>query len=164
MVHIDRGGDNGGSRWFFDHVLEQGVEFDVIGQSYYPFWHGTLDELRANLVDLADRYGKDLIVAETAYPWTLENGDGLENIISTAAQLPDLDTWPPTPAGQLAYFEALRSVFASVPDGHGLGFMTWEPEWIPGVGWTPGEGNPNDNLTLFDFSGRALPALRAFAR
>ncbi len=162
MVHIDRGGDNSGSRYFFDHILSAGLEFDVIGQSYYPFWHGPLPSLRANLVDLATRYDKDIIVVETAYPWTLKNGDGLKNILSSPDQLPDLATWPPTPQGQLAYFAALRGVFPHVPGGHGRGFMTWEPEWIPGVGWTPGEGNPNDNLTLFDFQGRALIALDAY--
>ncbi|MEO7059133.1 MAG: glycosyl hydrolase 53 family protein [Lapillicoccus sp.] len=162
MIHIDRGGDNGGSRYFFDHVLAAGLDFDVIGESYYPFWHGPLQDLQANLVDLATRYGKDLIVAETAYPWTLANGDDLTNILNSRSQLPDARIWPPTPQGQLAYFTALRGVFDHVPGGHGLGFMSWEPEWIPGVGWTPGQGNPNDNLTLFDFHGRALPALQAF--
>ena len=162
MVHIDRGGDNAGSRYFFDHVVDAGLDLDVIGQSYYPFWHGPLQDLQDNLVDLAGRYGKDLVVVETAYPWTLKNGDDLENILSSLDQLPDASIWPPTPEGQLAYFTALRGVFAHVPDRHGLGFMAWEPEWIPGVGWTPGQGNPNDNLTLFDFEGRALPALAAF--
>ncbi len=163
MVHIDRGGDNGGSRYFYDHIVEHGVRFDLIGQSYYPFWHGPISDLQANLVDLAGRYDKGLIVVETAYPWTLTNGDGLENLISSADQLPDGSTWPASPAGQLAYFRALRSVFAEVPGGRGLGFMWWEPEWLPGVGWEPGEANPNDNLTVFDFSGRPLPALAAFA-
>jgi len=163
MVHIDRGGDNGGSRWFYDHILDHDVDFDVIGLSYYPFWHGPLQALQDNLIDLANRYDKDLIVVETAYPWTLENGDGLENILDTLDELPDADIWPPTPKGQLAYFTALRGVFGKVPGGHGLGFMAWEPEWIPGVGWTPGEGNPNDNLTLFDFNGNSLPAMEAFS-
>ena len=162
MVHVDRGGDNGGSRWFYDHVLDAGVRFDVIGQSYYPFWHGSLDDLRANLSDIAVRYDKDVVVVETAYPWTLENGDDLENLIRDAAQLPDVATYPATPQGQAAYFETLRQLISEVPDGHGLGFFAWEPEWVPGVGWEPGAGNPNDNLTMFDHEGRALPALKAF--
>ena len=72
-------------------MLEPTSSFDVIGLSYYPFWHGTLEDAGANLVDLASRYGKDLVVAETAYPWTLENGDDLENLIDTEAELPDAD-------------------------------------------------------------------------
>jgi arabinogalactan endo-1,4-beta-galactosidase len=164
MVHIDRGGDNGGSRWFYDHVLERDVDLDVIGLSYYPFWHGPVEDLQANLDDLAAAYGKDLVVAETAYPWTLDNGDSLENHIDQPAELPDADRWPATPAGQAAYFRALRSTIAAVPGGLGRGFFAWEPEWVPGVGWEPGAGNPNDNLTLFDFGGRALPGLDAAYR
>jgi arabinogalactan endo-1,4-beta-galactosidase len=162
MLHIDRGGDNAGSRWFFDHVLEQGVRFDVIGESFYPFWHGPLTALAANLADLAGRYGKPLVVAETSYPWTMSDGDDLANSVSDPAQLPEGAAYPPTPAGQAAFFAALRRVLQGVPGG--LGFFVWEPEWLPGVGWEPGAGNPNDNLTMFDRRGRALPSVRtAFA-
>jgi arabinogalactan endo-1,4-beta-galactosidase len=160
MVHIDRGGDNGGSRWFFDHVPVAGV--DVIAQSYYPFWHGSLADLRANLNDLAVRYAKDLVVVETAYPRTLGNGGELANLITDAASLPDGDLFPATPQGQAAYFEALRAVLLQVPGRRGARFVEWEPEWIPAVGWEPGAGNPNDNLTMFDWSGAALPSLGAF--
>jgi arabinogalactan endo-1,4-beta-galactosidase len=162
MVHIDRGGDNGGSVWFFDHILAQGVQFDVIGESYYAMWHGNLAALQANLNDLATRYGKPIVVAETAYPWTLTNGDDLDNFVWDASQLPDGALYPATPAGQAGYFEALRRILQTVPDGLGAGFVDWEPEWVPGVGWTTGAGNPNDNLTMFDFTGAALPSLRSF--
>ena len=162
MVHIDRGGDNGGTRWFFDHIAEQGVEFDVIGLSYYAMWHGPFAALSANLGDTVARYGKPVVVVETAYPWTLDNGDQLANFIYTSDQLPDAATYPATPTGQAAYFEALRDVLIAVPDGRGLGFIDWSPEWIPGVGWAPGEGNPNDNLTMFDWDGAALPSVASF--
>jgi arabinogalactan endo-1,4-beta-galactosidase len=162
MVHIDRGGDNGGSRWFYDHVAAAGVDFDVIGLSFYPFWHGPLSALQQNLTDLAGRYGKPLVVVETAYPWTTGDGDDLANFITSPDQLPDVDRFPPTPAGQAAFFEALRAVLLGVPGRLGAGFVDWEPEWIPGVGWEPGAGNPNDNLTMFDFTGRALPSVAAF--
>src|SRR5665647_2496627 len=162
MVHIDRGGDNGGSRYFYDNIIQREVDFDIIGLSFYPFWHGPLSALQANLNDLAGRYGKDLVVAETAYPWTLADGDNLANSLNSAAQLPEATHYPATRSGQRDYFEALRNVIQQVPSGHGLGFFDWEPEWIPGVGWEPGQGNPNDNLTMFDFHGHALPALNAF--
>jgi arabinogalactan endo-1,4-beta-galactosidase len=162
MVHIDRGGDNGGAVWFYDHIAAEGVGFDVIGLSYYPFWHGPLAALRANLDDLSTRYGKPLVVVEAAYPWTLDNGDQLANFIASPDQLPDGAQFPATPAGQVAYFEALRSVLSGVSGGLGAGFFDWSPEWIPGVGWAPGEGNPNDNLTMFDWTGAALPVLDAF--
>ncbi|MEN3304618.1 MAG: arabinogalactan endo,4-beta-galactosidase [Micromonosporaceae bacterium] len=163
MVHIDRGGDNGGSVWFYDHVLAAGVvDFDVIGLSYYPFWHGSFAALQANLNDLAPRYGRDLVVVETAYPWTLGNGDQLANFIDSVDQLPDGAAYPATPQGQAGYFGALRQILAQVPGGRGAGFFTWEPEWIPGVGWEPGAGNPNDNLTQFDWQGNALPSVDAY--
>ena len=162
MVHIDRGGDNGGTRWFYDHIAEHDVAFDVIGLSFYPIWHGPLAGLKANLDDTAVRYGKPVVVVEAAYPWTLDNGDQLENFITTAEQLPDGAAYPATPRGQADYFEALRDVLRDTPDGRGVGFIDWSPEWIPGVGWAPGEGNPNDNLTMFDWQGRALPSVHAF--
>jgi arabinogalactan endo-1,4-beta-galactosidase len=165
MLHIDRGGDNGGSVWFYDHILAAGVvDFDVIGLSFYPFWHGPFAALQANLNDLSPRYGKDLVVAETAYPWTTGNGDDLANFIDSDSQLPDGAAYPATPQGQAGYFAALRGVLAQVPDGRGAGFFDWEPEWIPGVGWEPGAGNPNDNLTMFDWQGNALPSVAAFSR
>jgi arabinogalactan endo-1,4-beta-galactosidase len=161
MVHIDRGGDNGGATWFFDRLAEQRVDFDVIGLSFYPFWHGPFSALQANLNDLATRYGKDLVVVETAYPWTLADGDDLANFVTAADQLPDGIAYPATAGGQAGYFAELRRILHQVPNGRGAGFFDWAPEWVPGVGWEPGAGNPNDNLTMFDFTGAALPSLSA---
>lgn len=64
MVHIACGGQNEESVKFFDKILSRDVKFDVIGQSYYPEWHGTLDDLRNNLNDLAARYHKPIVVVE----------------------------------------------------------------------------------------------------
>ena len=75
MLHFDQGGDNAQSREFYDHMVAGGVPFDVIGLSYYPFWHGTLSDMRANVDDLATRYHKPIILAESQYAWTLANGD-----------------------------------------------------------------------------------------
>lgn len=162
MVHIDRGGDNGGARYFYDAIISRGVEFDLIGLSYYPFWHGSLDTLAANLGDLARRYGKDVVVVETSYPWTLEQADGTEYYAARLDELPDAARFPATPEGQAAYLEGLRAVVSGVPEGRGRGFVVWEPAWLPGVGWDHGEGNPYANLTMFDWNGAALPSLAAF--
>lgn len=163
VIHADRGGDNAGARHFYDRLLEEDVGFDVIGLSYYPFWHGPLADLRDNVSDLAARYDKDVVVVETAYPWTLENPRAQPDRFCTRKeQLPDVETYPATPDGQAAYFEALRSSLQQVPGNHGLGFFVWELAWLDGVGWAPGSPNPYANLTLFDDHGRALPALRAF--
>ena len=64
LLHVALGGQNHESTWFIDNMLSRGVTFDVIGESYYPKWHGTLDDLRDNLADLVRRYGKDVIVVE----------------------------------------------------------------------------------------------------
>ncbi len=64
MVHIACGGDNEKSVEFFDKIISRDVKFDIIGQSYYPKWHGELDGLKANLTDLATRYHKPIVVVE----------------------------------------------------------------------------------------------------
>ena len=64
LLHVALGGQNDESVWFINNMLARGVYFDVIGESYYPKWHGTLDDLRNNLTDLAKRYSKDIIVVE----------------------------------------------------------------------------------------------------
>jgi arabinogalactan endo-1,4-beta-galactosidase len=162
MLHIDKGGKLGDTQWFFDNITAQGVPFDIIGQSYYPMWHGSIAELTANLADSVTRYGKPVLLAEVAYPWTFEDGDKRGNIVTADTVLPDADKYPATPAGQAAFYEAIRRVLLGVPHGGGLGFLAWEPEWVPGVGWQPGAEASNDNLTQFDFTGRALPSIRAY--
>ncbi|MCH9720972.1 MAG: arabinogalactan endo-1,4-beta-galactosidase [Actinomycetia bacterium] len=158
VVHSDRGADSGGNRYFFDRVLASGVDFDAIGLSYYPFWHGPLPALKSNLDDLATRYRKDLILAETAYPWTLEGGD--PNLgVANADYLPERAVFPPTIEGQRLYFRALRRILKEVPEQRGVGLFVFAPEWLPGVGSMPGATDPWANLTTFDWNGRVLPGL-----
>ena len=116
MIHIDRGGDQSSTEWFFDNLLTQGVEFDVIGQSFYPKWHGTLDDLTANLNFMAANYSQDIIVAETAEYYT---SDGA------------------TPESQKAFLEELIERVQATPNGKGRGICYWEPTWVWGspVGW-----------------------------
>src|SRR5687767_8370152 len=64
MLHVALGGQNDESVFFIDNMQARGVPFDVIGESYYPKWHGTLDDLRDNLNNLVQKYGKDVIVVE----------------------------------------------------------------------------------------------------
>ena len=81
MVHLANGNNNALYRSFFDElIVNNGVnDFDVIGFSYYPFWHGSMEELSYNMNDMVDRYGKDVIVVETAYAFTNEQGDAQKN-------------------------------------------------------------------------------------
>lgn len=162
MVHSDTGGDRDASLYFYDQLQRHGVGFDLIGLTYYPFWNGSLADLKRNLRDLAARFGKDIILAETAYPWTLSSSGGAPSVVSTMEELPDASEFPPTPQGQAKFFAALNRLLREVPDGRGAGYFLWEPGWLPGVGAGPGKGNTHSNLTLFDWRGQGLPALDAF--
>jgi arabinogalactan endo-1,4-beta-galactosidase len=156
MIHIDRGGDNGGCRWFFDNLLAQAVPLDYIGLSYYPWWHGTLEQFRANVNDLAQTYGKDIVVVETAYPWTLKWFDATSNLVGMPSQL--LSGYPATADGQRQFLSDVRTVISQVPFGKGAGFVYWEPAWIS----VSGVGSPWENCALFDSSGNELSSLDAF--
>jgi arabinogalactan endo-1,4-beta-galactosidase len=160
MLHFDQGGNNAMSRTFYDHMVAAGVPFNVIGLSYYSFFHGTLSQMRANVDDLAVRYRKPIAIAESQYAWTLAGGDSTGNFVWQASQLSV--GYPASPGGQLSFYNDLLSILAQVPDHRALGLFYWEPEWIPGVGWEPHAGTPNDNLTLFSFTGAALPSVGLF--
>ncbi|HEV7848328.1 MAG TPA: glycosyl hydrolase 53 family protein [Mycetocola sp.] len=163
MIATDTGGNATASLDFFDRVVGAGIPFDLIGLSYYPFWNGPLSGLAKNLSKLATRFDKDILIAETSYPWTLDDGDDETNVVTSADQLPDAAAYPATRKGQREYFQALRDVVRGVPGGHGAGFLVWEPSWLPGVGADPRTGNAFDNLTMFDADGRALPSIEGFA-
>jgi arabinogalactan endo-1,4-beta-galactosidase len=156
MLHIDRGGDLGGTQWFYDHMIDYGVEFDMIGLSYYSYWHGSLSDVRRNLDNTAARYGKPIVIVETAYAWTFDDYDGHPNIIG-ASTTPL--RYPVNPEGQALFVSDLLSLVARTPGGLGLGIVYWEPAWIPGVGWKVGEGNAWENQTVFGPLGDALPSV-----
>jgi beta-galactosidase len=78
MLHVALGGQNAESVWFIDNMIQRKVPFDLIGQSYYPKWHGTLDDLESNLKDLVRRYNKDIIVVEYSHEKAAVNKIGFE--------------------------------------------------------------------------------------
>lgn len=165
MLHIAEGGDNAQSRWWFDNALAQGVPFDLIGISYYPYWHGSLADLQHNLDDLAVRYQRDIIVVETAYPFTAESKDDTENVITNQV----VPGYPFTPQGQARMLADVMSIVRTVPERRGLGVFWWDATWtaVPGNGWDPENpvlGNNWENQALFDFENRPLPAMDLFAK
>jgi arabinogalactan endo-1,4-beta-galactosidase len=167
MMHYDQGGNNATSQAFYQNLISRGVPFDVIGLSYYPFFHGTISQMRANVDALAGQFGKPIVIAETQYAWTMANGneqagDSTGDFVWQPSQLSA--GYPATPGGQLSFVSDELSILAQVPGGLGMGLFYWSPDWIPGVGWEPGAGvgSPNVNLTLFDFQGRALPSIGIF--
>jgi arabinogalactan endo-1,4-beta-galactosidase len=172
-LHLDMGGDNSLYQWWFDGITAEGVDFDVIALSYYPFWHGTMGELKQNLNDISERYSKDVLIVETAYGWTTADGDGLGNSFYTAEEA--AGGYTASVQGQIDFLRDLREIVADVPDDRGRGIIWWEPTWLPveGANWGTEAGkadngdtgtlsNPWDNQTLFDWDGNALATLDVF--
>ena len=164
MLHIAEGGDNDLARWWFDNMTRREVPFDVIGISYYPFWHGSLVQLQYNLNDVSARYERDVIVVETAYPFTDQEDDSHPNIVNSSMVIPG---YPFTPEGQRAMLREIMAIVRAVPNGRGLGIFYWDATWtaVTGNGWDstdPGSGNAWENQALFDFDDRGLPALDEF--
>ncbi|GAA0133310.1 hypothetical protein YSY43_01500 [Paenibacillus sp. YSY-4.3] len=160
MLHLAEGGSNSKFRSFFDQIKARGVDYDIIGLSYYPYWHGTFQDLKSNLNDLVARYGKQVVVVETAYAYTYENGDNHGNIVNQNET--DIAGFPATVENQKLVIETVFNTVASVRDHQGLGVFYWEPAWLPGVGWKAGEGNAWENQAMFDYNGNALDSLNVF--
>ena len=144
MLHLDCGGNNARCREWFDAYVQRGEDFDVIGLSYYPFWHGTIDDLTNNMNDLSQRYQKDVIVAEVSMGFTMEDYADREKLapkerkgMATKPNLAEAVEYPMTPEGQAAFMQKVMERIAQVPDGRGKGFYYWEPAWLT-VGNTKG--------------------------
>ncbi|APH43800.1 hypothetical protein BMW26_01625 [Microbacterium sp. 1.5R] len=166
------------------------VDYDVFASSYYPFWHGTPENLTAVLSHVAETYGKKVMVAETSWAFTLDDGDGHGNVVDLASEATQ---YPVSVQGQA---DAVRAVVQAVADvgEAGLGVYYWEPAWLPvgppaqleqnrtlwerdGSGWASsfaGEYEPEDaghwfggsawdNQALFGFDGTASDALNVFS-
>ncbi|GIG02995.1 glycoside hydrolase family 53 protein [Catellatospora citrea] len=165
MLHLAEGGDNATFRWWFDQAVAYGVPFDVIGASYYCYWHGPLSGLQSNLNDMASRYGKPVIVAETAYGFTTAQDDGETNIFTSS--LANTCGYPASATGQRDAFQAVVNIVKNVPNGRGMGVFYWEPAWTAqaGAGWdptNPSSGNGWENQALFDYNSRALTAMSVY--
>lgn len=181
MIHLDNGGNNALYREWFDNYVKRGEDFDIIGLSYYPFWHGTFDMLQNNMNDIALRYGKELIIAEVSMGYTMEDYAEYEKLapamrkgMATRKELVEKIEYPMTKEGQKAFMEELFCRIASVPKKKGRGYFYWEPGWIPvpGSGWATEDslkyiedkgpcGNEWANQALFDYDGNALPTWEA---
>ena len=94
MLHLAWGGQNAQSRAFLDHAIAEGVRFDVLGQSYYAKWHGTCDDLKANLIDLAGRYPQNIMAVEYTVPNVRKINDIVRNLPGGKGQ--GTYIWEPT--------------------------------------------------------------------
>jgi arabinogalactan endo-1,4-beta-galactosidase len=162
MLHIANAGDGDGARKWFENARSHGVDWDVIGLSYYSYWHGAMAAITNTVSNLKTHFGKPVVIAETAYPFTLGENDDEQNLIHDPGQLT-----PGYPATAVGQGDNLRDVLAAANSGGAAGVFYWEPTWtaLKGNGWdptNPESGNQWENQALFDFGNRALPALSAF--
>ncbi|HKK78468.1 MAG TPA: glycosyl hydrolase 53 family protein [Phaeodactylibacter sp.] len=145
--------------WWFEEAQQHGVtDYDWIGISYYPKWseYG-LNELPAAIKTLTATYGKQLMVVETAYPYTLDNADAAGNILGQDAVIPG---YAISPQGQYDYLRALEQ---KIIEGGGSGLIYWEPAWVStscSTRW--GQGSHWDNATSFDQNNRAHVGMRYY--
>jgi arabinogalactan endo-1,4-beta-galactosidase len=158
MLHINNGWDNAASIWWFGNIIAQNVEFDVIGLSFYPWGNDvrvTLNALENNVNDLANKYGKEINIVETAYPWTLEWKDNVNNIYGSSSQL--LIGYPATVHGQYDFVKSIVTIVTNIPNTKGNGFFYWAPDWIS----TNNFSSSWENMTFFDFDGEMLNSITA---
>ena len=162
------------------------VDYDVFASSYYPYWHGTLDNLATVLSNIATTYGKKVMVAETSYAYTTADTDHFSNTVGSGLK----GNYPFTVQGQADH---IRDVIDTVANINGIGVFYWEGTWISvggksysenavlwekyGSGWASSYaaqydpqdagkwygGCAVDNQALFDKDGNALESIKVFA-
>lgn len=140
MIHIDQGGNTEKTKYFFDKFLTYGIGFDYIGQSYYPWWHGSLLDLRRNMIFMAKEYKKPVILVEVAYcasPTEYRNKPA---------------PFPESPEGQREFLDNVNDIILNTPDNLGVGIFWWEPA-------TQGGRSTRD---FFDEKGNVLPVITVF--
>jgi arabinogalactan endo-1,4-beta-galactosidase len=148
-----------GAEWFYDLIDKHSIDYDHIGISFYPRWHGTdLNILSNTLQNLSDQYDKGIILAEIGYPFTLGWNDQTHNIVGLEEQL--VPGYPATPEGQKQYLLKLRDIIVSLEEGKG--FCYWAPDWVAFRGPDAANGSPWENQALFDFENRQLPGMELF--
>lgn len=140
MIHIDKGGSIAATKWFFDKFHTYGLGYDVIGQSYYPWWHGSLNDLRDNMIFMANEYSKDIILVEVAYN------------CRPAEYAEKPGPFPETPEGQREFLEEVNRVVLATPFNRGKGIMWWEPAVTGNL----------ERRGFFDVNRNVLPVITVF--
>jgi len=149
-----------GANLFYNKLND--LDFDIIGLSYYPWWHGeNLTSVGLNLKQLSETYDREIIIAETAYPFTLEWNDWTNNIVGTDDQL-ILPDYPATETGQQNFIHEIKKI-AWEDTEKGIGFCYWGGEQIAWKGPEGTDASAWENLALFDFNNNALPVLNEFS-
>ena len=188
-VHFANPEKSGTYRYYADQLAEHRVDYDIFASSYYPYWHGTLENLSKVLTEISQGYGKKVMIAETSYAYTPENSDFWNNTITSGSQVSK--PYEYTVKGQMQFLQDLTATAAEIPGC--VGIFYWEGTWICvgrsslqenqklwqqyGSGWASSysaEYDPADagqwyggcaveNQALFDKNGRALESLGVFS-
>ncbi len=146
------------SDWFFNKVKD--LDYDIIGLSYYPIWHGkSLDNLKTTMDFLSETHQKEILIAETAYPFTLQWNDWTNNIVGLDEQL-ILPDFPATNEGQRKFIKNIKEITKQVDKG--IGFCYWGAELIAWKGNESQNASPWENQALFNFENHALPVFKEF--
>lgn len=170
ILHLDRGGDNIMYRQWFDEMEKEKVDYDIIGLSYYPYWHGSMIDLKSNLSDLRDRYHKPLMIVETAYAHTLDNDNPSLNLVVNKDNINSLNI--PYEISQDGQVQFLIELFKVIKEEKVSGVFYWEPAWLPvsSISWASyqgrcyikelhkNDGNEWANQGLFTYQGQPVKA------
>jgi len=144
MLHHAPGANCSGYVWWLDNLLARNISFDIVGYSYYPRWHGSLSNLEDMLFATVTNYSLDVVVVETAYPFTFDWVDNTTNNFWIDSLHPGYDS---SPEGQRAFFSAIINILLTLPDEQGRGLFLWEPIWV-----APADGGTSmENTAIFDF-------------
>ena len=178
ILHLERSNDNAVYQEFYTEMARAGIDYDIIGASYYPYWHGTPKELFDNLNDCR-KFGKKIMIMELGYGFTdkgyMLGGEEKRLVIDAErAYIPGFtEKYPLTPAGQQSFI----SDFMALARKNSIdGVFYWEPLWLPGknICWASeagqryiheeGKSTANEwaNQCLFDYEGNMLPAFHSF--
>ncbi|KAJ3547994.1 hypothetical protein NM208_g1220 [Fusarium decemcellulare] len=156
MIHLDKGWDWGTQEYFYTKVLEGGKltlsDFDMMGVSYYPFYGAgaTFSALETSLTNMANKWGKQIVVAELNWPTSCPN---------PAQAFPsDMKSIPFSADGQTTFIQRVASIVSKVKGGAGLYY--WEPAWMNNQAL----GSSCDSNTLFSWPGKALSSLSVFKK
>lgn len=153
MIHLDQGGRYGLLREWFDQAFAHGLDnFELIGLSYYPFWHGTFQDLKNSMECLIRNYHKPIMVVETAYAWRKSKHGFIDEDQIRIAGV------EATPEGQLKVLELVNRIVDSLPDNMGRGICYWEPMCVP----YPDKGGWEENMGLLAEDGTVHPGIKAF--
>ena len=155
MIHY--AGIDGGATWFFNKMNT--LDYDYIGLSYYPIWHGkSLVNLKNTINTLGLAHNKKVIIAETAYPFTLDWNDWTNNVVGQNDQI--IPDYPATPEGQKNFMLAIKNTLKETD--YGQGFAYWATEWVAFRGNEATNGSSFENQAMYDFNNNALPVMQVF--